>query len=76
MNDPRDDLLLCPDCYIPVEFSHMQFSRQIYACLTCNNSYTEGLLVRASALQRRIELGIQDAEREVKHGIKRRTVEN
>ena len=57
MKDLREDQLLCPDCYVPVQL--IQMSRNIltawYTCGNCNHNYDQSELVRASELERRIE---------------------
>ncbi len=53
MKDNREDQYLCPECYIPIEYTIYG----TYVCGSCDRNWTQGNLVRASELERRIEQG-------------------
>ena len=60
MNDTREDQLLCPSCYVPVESTTGYYRDLImYICPNCPNKYTAAQLVSANQLSRDIDNGLE-----------------
>jgi hypothetical protein len=64
MKDKREDQLLCPDCYVPVEMirPHRLVLTNWYTCGNCSRNYDKSELIRASELEERIKRGMENEE--------------